>query len=128
MPGTIRSLLRDESPIIRSDGTLQRDYLHVDDAVDAYLVLGAALLDGREHAEAFNFGHGEPVSVLEIVREVSTAVGSSIEPVIQSNAPNEIRAQWLDSSKATERLGWRPALDLKAGIAKTVPWYRELLG
>jgi len=65
VPGTIRSLLRGEAPIIRSDGTLQRDYLHVDDAVTAYLALGAALMDGRERSEAFNFGHGRPVSVLE---------------------------------------------------------------
>ena len=127
VPGTIRSLLRAEAPVIRSDGTLLRDYLHVDDAVSAYLVLGAALLEGREHAEAFNFGHGTPVSVLEIVNEIRSAVGSDIAPLIQVNAPNEIPAQWLDSSKAADRLGWRPSLSLRDGIAATVPWYRDLL-
>ena len=127
VPGTIRSLLRAEAPVIRSDGTLLRDYLHVDDAVGAYLVLGAALLEGREHAEAFNFGHGTPVSVLEIVNEIRSAVGSDIAPLIQANAPNEIQAQWLDSTKAADRLGWRPSLSLHDGIAATVPWYRDLL-
>lgn len=127
VPGTIRSLLRAEAPVIRSDGSLLRDYLHVDDAVRGYLALGAALMDGREHAEAFNFGHGTPVSVLEIVNEITSCVGSDIAPVIQANAPNEIQAQWLDSTKAVERLGWRPSLSLHEGIAATVPWYRDLL-
>ena len=77
VPGTIRALLRGEAPIIRSDGTLQRDYLHVDDAVAAYLALGAALMDGRERSEAFNFGHGRPVSVLEVVDAIGQAVGAT---------------------------------------------------
>ena len=128
VPGTIRSLLRGEAPVIRSDGTLLRDYLHVDDAVSAYLALGATLMDGREHAEAFNFGHGTPVSVLEIVEEISSAVGGGIAPVIQASAPNEIQAQWLDSTKAADRLGWQPSLSLHDGIARTLPWYQELLG
>ena len=128
VPGTIRSLLRGQAPIIRSDGTLQRDYLHVDDAVTAYLALGAALMDGRERAEAFNFGHGRPVSVLEIVEAIGEAVGRpDLAPVIRSDAPNEIPAQWLDSAKATSRLGWTPELTLSAGLERTVPWYREAL-
>ena len=128
VPGTIRSLLRGEAPVIRSDGTLLRDYLHVDDAVLAYLALGGTLMDGRERAEAFNFGHGTPVSVLAVVNEIATALGTGIEPVVQADAPNEIQAQWLDSSKARARLGWEPSLTLRAGIDKTVSWYRDLLG
>ena len=128
VPGTIRSLLRGEAPVIRSDGTLQRDYLHVDDAVTGYLALGAALLDGRERAEAFNFGHGRPVSVLEIVEEIGKALGrTDLVPVIRSEAPNEIPAQWLDSAKAASRLGWKPALTLQQGLSHTVEWYREAL-
>jgi CDP-glucose 4,6-dehydratase len=128
VPGTIRSLLNGEAPIIRSDGTLQRDYLHVDDAVTGYLALGAALIDGRERAEAFNFGHGRPVSVLEIVEEIGLAVGrTDLVPIIRSDAPNEIPAQWLDSAKATSRLGWTPALSLDEGLRRTIRWYREAL-
>jgi len=128
VPGTIRALLRDEAPILRSDGTLQRDYLHVDDAVSGYLALGSALMDGRERGEAFNFGHGRPVSVLEMVDAIGRAVGRlDVAPVIRSDAPNEIAAQWLDSSKAASRLGWVPALTLDAGLERTVPWYREAL-
>jgi CDP-glucose 4,6-dehydratase len=128
VPGTVRSLLRGERPIIRSDGTLRRDYLFVDDAVTAYLALGAALIDGREWGEAFNFGHGKPVAVLDLVAEISRAVGrGDLAPILQSSAPNEIPAQWLDATKAQTRLGWAPAYSLSEGLIRTTAWYRELL-
>jgi CDP-glucose 4,6-dehydratase len=128
VPGTVRSLLRGERPLIRSDGTLQRDYLYVDDAVSAYLTLGAALLDGLEGGEAFNFGNDAPVAVLDLVDEITRAVGSpELAPVIQSDAPNEIPAQWLDSTKARTRLGWTPVFSLPDGLERTVAWYREAL-
>jgi CDP-glucose 4,6-dehydratase len=128
VPGTIRSLLRGEHPIIRSDGTPRRDYLFVDDAVTGYLALGAALLDGREHGEAFNFGHGEPVAVLKLVEEIGSAVGrTDLTPVVRSDAPNEIPAQWLDATKARTRLGWTAAFSLRGGLTRTVAWYREAL-
>jgi CDP-glucose 4,6-dehydratase len=129
VPGTIRSLLRGERPIIRSDGTARRDYLFVDDAVAGYLKLGAALLGGREHGEAFNFGHGEAVAVRDLVEEIARAVGrTDLAPVVQSDAPNEIPAQWLDATKARNRLGWAPAFTLREGLKRTVEWYREVLG
>jgi CDP-glucose 4,6-dehydratase len=129
VPGTIRSLLRGERPIIRSDGTPRRDYLFVDDAVSGYLALGQALMDGRELGEAFNFGHGEPVAVMELVEEIGRVFGrTDLAPVIESNAPNEIEAQWLDATKARTRLGWQPAFTLHEGLVRTVDWYREVLG
>lgn len=128
VPGTIRSILRGERPVIRSDGTPRRDYLFVDDAVAGYLSFGAALMDGREHGEAFNFGHGEPVAVLDLVEEVGRAVGrTNLAPIVQSDAPNEIPAQWLDSTKARTRLGWAPVFPLHEGLRRTVDWYREVL-
>ena len=127
VPGTIRSLLRGEHPVVRSDGTPRRDYLFVDDAVTGYLALGTALINGREHGEAFNFGHGEPVAVLDLVGEIGRAVGrSDLAPIVRSDAPNEIPAQWLDSTKARTRLGWTPAFSLQEGLSRTVEWYREL--
>ena len=126
VPGTMRSLIRGERPIIRSDGTLRRDYLHVDDAGAGYLALGAALISGREHGEAFNFGNGEGISVLRLVDEIGQAVGRvDLAPVIYGDAPNEIPAQWLDATKAQTRLGWSPSLALPDGLRRTVAWYRN---
>jgi CDP-glucose 4,6-dehydratase len=128
VPSTIRSLLRGERPIIRSDGTPRRDYLFVDDAVAGYVSLGAALMDGREHGGAFNFGHGEPVAVLDLVEEIGRSVGrTDLAPIVQSDAPNEIPAQWLDATKARTRLGWAPAFTLHEGLKRTVEWYRDHL-
>jgi len=128
VPGTIRSLLLGERPLIRSDGTLRRDYLHVDDAVSAYLALAEALLAETEHGEAFNFGHGAPIAVLELVDAIAAAVGrTDLAPDIRGDATNEIAAQWLDSTKARERLGWVPAVGLADGLARTVAWYRAAL-
>jgi len=129
VPGTMRSLLLGEAPIIRSDGTFQRDYLHVDDAVAGYLALGEALMAGRELGEAFNFGSGQPVAVLEIVNEIGKVLGrTDLAPIIKSDAPNEIPAQWLDASKAASRLGWTPGLTLFEGLCRTAEWYRAVLG
>ena len=128
VPGTVRSLLRGERPVVRSDGTPRRDYLFVDDAVAGYLSLGAALMDRREHGEAFNFGCGEPVAVLDLVEEIGRAVGrTDLAPIVKSDAPHEIPAQWLDSTKARARLGWAPAFPLREGLRRTVEWYREAL-
>jgi CDP-glucose 4,6-dehydratase len=127
VPGTIRALLRGERPVLRSDGSPRRDYIFVDDVVSAYMAIASALVDGREHGEAFNFGQGEPVAVLELVNEIGRVIGSSdVNPIIESNAPNEIPAQWLDSSKARDRLGWQPAYPLAEGLFQTVDWYRRL--
>jgi CDP-glucose 4,6-dehydratase len=128
VPGTIRSLLRGGRPIIRSDGSPRRDYLFVEDAVSGYIALGAAILDGREYGEAFNFGHGEPVAVLDLVEEITRAAGrTDLAPIILSEAPNEIPAQWLDATKARTRLGWVHNFALPEGVARTVEWYRDVL-
>ena len=125
VPGTIRSLLHGERPLLRSDGSPTRDYLHVDDAVDAYLLL----CDRSEQPEArglpFNFGAGQPHSVSEIVGRLRRLVGrEDLEPVILDSARSEIQSQYLDAAKAALILGWRPSIDLETGLSRTVAWYR----
>lgn len=128
VPGTIRSVLRNEPPIVRSDGTPVRDYLYVKDAVRAYLQLAESLDRPEVQGEAFNFGTNRPVTVLEMVRAIIEAAGSpGLEPVILGTASNEIQQQFLDSTKAREVLGWRPRYDLEQGLRETVAWYRDFL-
>jgi CDP-glucose 4,6-dehydratase len=129
VPGTIRSLLLGERPTIRSDGRPLRDYVFVEDAVDAYLSLADAVEQGVGRGDGFNFGHGSPVSVIEIVDMLRRILGrEDLEPHILGQATNEIPAQYLDPTKARDTLGWRPGFDLEAGLRKTVMWYEELLG
>ena len=128
-PGTIRSVVRGERPIIRSDGTMVRDYLYVRDGVSAYLTLAEHLDDQDIKGEAFNFGMDNPKSVLEIVQTIiAVSNHPELEPIVLGQAPNEIPAQYLDSSKAKCVLGWTPRYSLKDGLRETLAWYQEFLG
>ena len=124
VPGTIKSLLMKETPILRSDGTFIRDYVHVDDIVGAYLLLAEQTESKNIQGEAYNFSRDEPLSVLDIYREVcSVVVGKYVEPKILSTTTAEIKDQHLDSSKARKELGWKSTVTLEKGITKTFDWY-----
>jgi len=126
VPGTIRSAIRGERPIVRSDGTPRRDYIYVKDVVSGYLLLAEKLDDSSVRGEAFNFGHDSPLTVLEMVREVLDAAGrGGLEPLILNEAKHEIQSQYLDSGKARGILGWEPAYSLGEGLRETVAWYRN---
>jgi CDP-glucose 4,6-dehydratase len=126
VPGTIRSALRGEPPVIRSDGTPRRDYLYVEDAVAAYLLLAEALHRRSElRGRAFNFSYGQPLSVLEIVEAVLEAADSAVRPSVQGMALAEIRDQYLDSTFARRALGWEPTHGLQEGLRRTIRWYRQ---
>jgi CDP-glucose 4,6-dehydratase len=127
VPGTIRSMLKGEQPIIRSDGTLERDYMHVHDAVSAYITLAENLNRPEVRGQAFNFGWGRGYSVLEIVQTVLREGDSELKPQILGQNRGEINRQWLDSSKADRVLTWRPAVPLDRGIRESINWYRDYL-
>lgn len=127
VPGTIRSMLAGEPPVIRSDGTLERDYMFVSDAADAYLTLGENLSRPDVAGQAFNFGWGRGYSVLEIVNTVLEQGGSRLKPQVLGQNKGEINRQWLDSTKARTVLGWEPRVPLAEGIARSIDWYREYL-
>jgi len=127
-PGTIRSVLRGERPLIRSDGTMVRDYIYVRDAVQAYISLAEQLERPDVIGEAFNFGMDNPKSVLEIVQTIiALSDDPSLEPIVLGEAPNEIPAQYLDSSKAKRMLNWQPRYSLEEGLREALAWYREFL-
>ncbi|MBS1123587.1 MAG: dTDP-D-glucose 4,6-dehydratase [Deltaproteobacteria bacterium] len=128
VPGTIRSAVRGERPVIRSDGKFVRDYVYVEDAVNAYMTTAEAI--GREGiaGEAFNFADGRPMTVIEICAATLAAVGGKgLEPVVLGQGSHEIREQFLDSSKARTRLGWKPLHGISEGLTRTVSWYRDHL-
>jgi CDP-glucose 4,6-dehydratase len=128
IPGTIRSALQDEAPIIRSDGQFIRDYFYVRDAVEAYLQLAEHLPDERFLGQAFNFGTETPVSVLQLVQRILKLMGkASLAPRILNEASHEIREQYLDCTKARQMLGWEPAYALENGLHETIDWYRQYL-
>ena len=127
VPGTVRSMLNGEAPVIRSDGTLERDYMYVSDAVGAYMTLAQNVARSDVRGQAFNFGLGRGYSVLEIVREILSHAESPLEPQVLGQNRGEISRQWLSSEKAERVLGWRPAVTLEEGIRRSVRWYRDVL-
>ncbi len=128
IPGTIRSALAQERPLIRSDGTFVRDYFYVKDAVAAYLDLAERMPGEGVSGEAFNFGTETPLSVVEVVKRVLAVMGeSALEPRILNEATHEIPKQYLDCAKARRVLGWRPRFTFDVALRETVAWYREWL-
>ncbi len=129
VPGTVRSVLRGERPIVRSDGTPLRDYLYVKDAVAAYMTLAEQMERPDVRGAAFNFGMDAPRTALEIIRIIIAAADRpDLEPVVLDNARHEIQNQYLDSGKARQVLGWTARYTLEDGLRETVAWYREFLG
>jgi CDP-glucose 4,6-dehydratase len=125
IPGTIRSAVLDQSPIIRSDGRFVRDYFYVKDAVDAYLLLAEQMPGEAFVGEAFNFGTETPVTVLDLVGTILRLMGKeSLEPTILNEASNEILRQYLDCSKARRLLDWSPGHTQDEALRETIGWYR----
>jgi CDP-glucose 4,6-dehydratase len=126
VPETAIAVADRRAPVIRSDGAPRRDFLHVDDAVSAYLAIAAALDRGEAAGEAFNAGGDRPHSVREVVDLIAAVGGGEVEPDYGPGLPaGEILDQYLDSTKLRELTGWAPAVELRTGLGRTVDWYRE---
>ncbi len=128
VPGTIRSVLRGERPVIRSDGSYTRDYLYVDAAAAAYMLLAEKLApDTAVRGHAFNFSNESPVSSLDLVRMILSAMSSDLQPLVLNQASNEIRHQYARARKARDMLGWLPLHTLEEGLRETIAWYTSYL-
>lgn len=126
IPGTIRSLLAGERPIVRSDGTFVRDYFFVRDAVDAYVQLAERVPGDAFTGEAFNFGTETPLSVLQVVDALRRLMGrEDLLPDVRNEASHEIPKQYLDCAKARTRMQWHPRFTFEAGLTETIAWYTE---
>jgi CDP-glucose 4,6-dehydratase len=129
VPGTIRSVLRNQRPLIRSDGTFVRDYFYVKDGAAAYLHLAECMAQRPEVVgHAFNFSNEIQVTVLELVETILRQMGSSLEPDVRGEASNEIHHQYLSAEKARQMLGWQPSYELEESLAETIEWYTQHLG
>jgi CDP-glucose 4,6-dehydratase len=128
VPGTIRSVLNNERPIIRSDGSYVRDYIYVLDAVDAYMLLAEKMLENNLAGEAFNFGYEKKIIVLELVEKILKLMNRlDLKPVILNEVRSEIKVQILSAEKARHLLQWQPRYSLEKGLKETIDWYREFL-
>ncbi len=128
VPGTIRSVLRGERPVIRSDGEFVRDYFYVEDGAAAYMLLAEQITGNCElHGSSFNFSNELQFTVSNLVKEILQRMQCSLEPDIRNEASNEIRNQWLSAERARRVLGWNPLFTLEEGLDRTIHWYRDFL-
>jgi CDP-glucose 4,6-dehydratase len=127
VPETVSAALDGRRPVLRSDGSPERDLLYVEDAASAYLAIAGSLDRDDVRGEAFNAGGGEPHSVREVVELILRLAGTDLEPDIQGTGSpeGEIDRQWVDATKIHERCDWSPAVDLEEGLRRTIEWYRE---
>lgn len=125
IPETVTAVLDGRRPVIRSDGSPERDYLYIEDAAGAYLAVADALAEGIPGGEAFNGGWGRPRPVREVVELICELGPSEAEPDYRGsgNPDGEIDRQYLDSTKIRERIGWQPRVDLREGLGRTLEWY-----
>lgn len=128
VPGTIRSVLRGQRPVIRSDGKFVRDYFYVEDGAAAYMLLAEKLAGDRALiGHAFNFSNEIQVTVLDLVQKILNLMQSSLEPDVRNEAVNEIRHQYLSAEKARRLLNWSPMFTLDEGLTRALEWYRNFL-
>jgi|HubBroStandDraft_1064217.scaffolds.fasta_scaffold170399_2 CDP-glucose 4,6-dehydratase len=129
VPGTIRSIMRKERPIVRSDGKFVRDYFYIEDGAAAYMLLAERLASNPAlRGQAFNFSNESQVSVIDIVELILRKMQSSLHPEVLNRASNEIRHQFLSAARARTVLDWQPRFTLESGLDRTLEWYREFLG
>ena len=128
VPGTIRSVMRGEQPVIRSDGKFVRDYFYVEDGAAAYMLLAERLAqDPKLSGACFNFSNELQITVLELVDKILHKMNSKLQPDVRNEASNEIRHQYLSAQLARQTLGWSPLFTLEQGLDRTIGWYKDFL-
>ncbi len=127
VPEAVGAALAGRPPVIRSDGSPERDFLYVEDAAAAYVAIWRALLDGRGAGEAFNAGSGQPRRVDELVALICRLAGTEVEPQITGRGVphGEIDRQWVDAGKLTRLTGWTPSVELEEGLRRTIDFHRR---
>lgn len=128
IPGVLQSLENQKQPVLRSDGRFTRDFLYIEDAAEAHLILAEQLSeDNRLYGEAFNFSYGMRIEVIALVRRIVELARSQLEPVTADSVQTEIRDMQLSPEKARRVLGWNPRIGFDEGLKRTVAWYQAYL-
>jgi UDP-glucose 4-epimerase len=122
VPSIVSKIVNDEPPIIYGDGEQTRDFCYIDNIVHANLLAGEANVSG----EALNIGCGQRVTVNAIVREANKFLGKNVQPKYEPPRPGDVRDSLADISLARQVIGYEPLIQFSEGMAKAIPWYRDL--
>lgn len=127
IPKVIRSTLKYGYPQVWDVGSV-RDFLYIDDAINAYLILAQKNIPNIKRERVFNFGTGKPIGISELVKKIISLIDSNIK--IKTESPpeersQEIKKQYVSIAKAKKELGWYPSVSLDEGLKRTVEWYKQ---
>jgi len=126
VPEAIRSVIKNDGFVIRSDGKFTRDYIYVEEVVRGYILLAERMRRLKLFGQSFNFSKGKPLTVLELFRKITKISGTySLKPKILNKVKCEIKHQYLSSKKAQKILSWKANLTLDNGFRKTMEWYKD---
>ena len=126
IPGTIKSLINNKKPVLRSNGSFLRDYLFIDDVIEGYIKLGDGMRNNKINGLAINFGSGKPITVLNLVKKILKINNrSSKYYIIKDTVKNEIKDQYSGYKLAKEMINWKPKISLEEGLVKTYSWYQK---
>jgi Nucleoside-diphosphate-sugar epimerases len=126
IPGTIKSLINNKKPVLRSNGKFLRDYLFIDDVVQGYIMLGKKMQNNKINSLAINFGSGKPITVLNLVKKILKINNrNSKYYIIKNKAKNEIKDQYSGYKLAKEMINWKPKISLEEGLIQTYSWYKK---
>ena len=127
MPEAVSAVLDGRPPVLRSDGSPERDFLYVEDAARAYLAIAAALDRHEVRGEAFNAGGGHPHPVGKVVELIARLARTGVDADIRGTGTpaGEIDRQYVDAAKIRDLVGWEAEVELEEGLRRTIEWYRE---
>tara|TARA_B100000575_G_C23111350_1_gene641999 strand:- start:383 stop:1369 length:987 start_codon:yes stop_codon:yes gene_type:complete len=126
IPGTIKNILFNKKPIIRSNGKFLRDYLYIDDVIDGYLKIAKNFesKSNKINGLAFNFGSKKPESVISVVEKINFLLNKNkLNYVIKNISKNEIKDQYSTYKLAKKYLNWSPKTSLEKGLLLSINWY-----
>lgn len=124
IPKTIQAIMQNKEPTLWG-GHVTRDYLYIDDALLAYDLLGKISDARMGKNRIFNFATGNLVTAKKLIEMIISLTGKQITiKKITGVRTNELEGQDVNWSKAMEIVGWRPATDIRTGLAKTIEWFQ----
>jgi UDP-glucose 4-epimerase len=121
VPRFINRVLNDEPPIIYGDGEQTRDFTFINDVVNANILAAESEITG-----VFNIAGGKRISINELAKLVVGIIGKGLDPVYDDCRPGDIKHSLADISKAKEKLGYIPKVEISDGLLETIKWFQSL--
>jgi UDP-N-acetylglucosamine 4-epimerase len=132
IPAWIGALLTGQPAYINGDGTAARDFAFIDNVVQANL-LAATVEDPEAQNQAYNIGHGDETTLLELFDKIRAQVATrlphlkNVKPVFREPRKGDLKYSRADIGKAQRLLGYAPELRINEGLQRTIDWYASAL-